>query len=834
MAGLCGVALQLQQAALWPPRAMLAGGGLALLASLWLVWGSGPGARPPAALHGIVLLVSGGLLGFCSTAWRAEQRLADALPPELEGVDVVVQGQIAQLPHISLLGTRFVFEVETAWRLPPPPSAHSGGAAPALGPRVKVPERLSLAWYRGMESDALLLGPSQDLRAGQRWQLTVRLRQPHGAQNPHAFDLELWLFEQSLRAVGSVRSRAGDVAQLLQEHAGAPIERWRQEVRQAIERRVADPALAGVLAALALGDQAAIDRPGWELFRVTGVAHLMSISGLHVTMFAWLAGALAAALWRRHRHAPLHWPVPLAARVVGLAAATLYALACGWGVPAQRTLWMLAAVVLRRGSGRRWPLHSVLLAAAWWVAVLDPWALLQAGFWLSFFAVALLAAAEPVQGAVRPLAARGLGLVLASHLRSGLRSQAVATVGLAPLSMLFFQQISLVGFVANAVAIPVVTLLITPLALLGILWPPLWQPAAAAVAALNSLLQVLALAPWVQWSAAAAPPWAVVAGLLGGALAVAPVPWRGRSLALPLMLPLLAPAVARPAPGEFELTAVDIGQGTAVLLRTRHHTLLYDTGPQTSVESDAGSRVLVPLLRARGEKRLDMLMLSHRDTDHVGGAAAVLSAVPVAVVSSSLPPDHPLRERMPRHQRCEAGQSWGWDGVRFEVLHPVAADYQQLHSSNAMSCVLRVISARGVSALLTADIEAAQEAAILARAHGVESARAANESEVNANTNQNPVRHPLRSDWLLAPHHGSRTSSTAPFLDAVAPRMAVFQAAYRSRYGHPAPDVLARYAERGITIVRSDYCGAAHWSSDGPATCQRERARRYWHFVAPP
>ncbi len=846
-AWLGGVALQLQQGALWPLRTVGVLGGVAFVASLALAWcgrTKGP-AWASIAGHAVLLLVSGGLLGFCSTAWRAQQRLDDALPAALEGVDLVVVGTITQLPHTGLLGTRFVFEVESARRLRPDPSGpmdapaatnHAGATAmnsshdAQKSAAVRLPRQLALAWYRVAEPDALLLGPSIDLRAGQRWQLTVRLQRPHGAVNPHGFDLELWLFEQGLGAVGRVRSQAGDVARLLAERHGAPIERWRHGVRDAIERHVVDPGPAGVLAALAIGDQAAIDRPGWELFRITGVAHLMSISGLHVTMFAWLAGAVAAALWRRHRSAPLHLPVPQAARWVGLAAAALYSLACGWGVPAQRTLWMLAVVVVLRGSGRQWPLHGVLLAAGWLVALFDPWALLQAGFWLSFVAVALLVAAEPVRGLDEPANRAAPGAwarrraAVKSVLEEGLRSQVVATIGLAPLSLLFFQQLSLVGFAANLVAIPIVTLLITPLALVGVLLPPLWQAAAWVVGALNTYLQMLAATPWVVWSAAAAPAWAVAAGLLGGTLAVAPLPWRLRWLALPLMLPLLAPAVGRPAPGEFELMAVDIGQGTAVLLRTRTHTLLYDTGPMYSAESDAGSRVLVPLLRALGQQRLNLVMLSHRDMDHVGGAAAVLAAVPVDAGSSSLAPDNPLRASMPVHRRCEAGQRWHWDGVQFEVLHPVASDYDRPAPPNAMSCVLRVVSASGVSALLTGDIEAAQEAALLARAAAA----------VPQNPTTPMAPHPLRSDFLLAPHHGSRTSSTAPFLDAVAPRVAVFQAAYRSRYGHPAPDVLARYAERGITIVRSDHCGATIWRSGGEPQCQRDLARRYWHFRAAP
>jgi competence protein ComEC len=301
----------------------------------------------------------------------------------------------------------------------------------------------------------------------------------------------------------------------------------------------------------------------------------------------------------------------------------------------------------------------------------------------------------------------------------------------------------------------------------------------------------------------------MAAGLLGSVVVVLPWPWRLRLLGLPLMLPLVAPTVERPPEGHFELQAADIGQGTAVLIRTARHLLLFDTGPQTSPDADAGSRVLLPLLRVRGEARIDTLVLSHRDSDHVGGAAAVLNGLPVGALRSSLTDDHPLlalatRRGVP-HTRCAAGQGWDWDGVHFALLHPTADDHDRQLKSNALSCVLRV-SGGGRSALLTGDIEAPQEMALLERSP-----------------------QDLPAEILIVPHHGSRTSSTAAFLDAVAPRTAVVQAGYRSRYGHPAPDVMARYTDRGIEVVRSDRCGAWTLPAAGLPICERQAARRYWH-----
>ena len=792
LAWLLGIALQLQQPALWPGTvyALLAAAGLALLL---------PGLRWRHRAAPGLLLLGLALLGFASTGGRAGWRLAEALPPALEGVPLQLTGVVAGLPQPGPQGTRFVFQVEQA--------LHDGRP-------VVVPGRVSLAWQRGFDGDVLVAAPSQEIRAGQRWQFSARLRAPHGNLNPHGFDLELWLFEQGLRATGSVLASGATPPRLLAEGVGQPVGRARQAVRDAILLRVPDAAAAGVLAALAVGDQAAIGRDDWALFRDTGVAHLMSISGLHVTLFAWLAAGLIGPLWRLSPRLMLAVPAPLAARWGGVLAAGGYALLAGWGVPAQRTLWMLATVALLRSTGLRWPPLLVLLAAAVVVTLGDPWALLQPGFWLSFAAVALLMVSDADAEATPPRAG-GWRAATLDAARRGLRTQWVASIGLAPLSLVFFQQVSVVGFVANLLAIPLVTLAVVPLALLGIVLPPLWGLAAALVQGLVAVLQVLAALPFGLWTAAAAPAWAVAAGLLGGALLLMPLPWRLRLLGLPLLLPLLAPPLPRPPQGSFEVLAADIGQGSAVLVRTRGHVLVYDAGPRYGPDTDAGERVLLPLLRARGERRIDGLLLSHRDMDHVGGAAALLQALPVGWLSGSLEDGHPLRRAAAvPSQRCRAGQAWDWDGVRFEILHPAAADDRPGAAPNTLSCVLRVQGGDGRSLLLTGDIEAAQETALAAR-----------------------LGPALRSNVLLVPHHGSLSSSTPEFLAAVAPGTAVVQAGYRNRFGHPAPAVEARYRAAGAALVRSDRCGAWTWAADGTMRCQREAARRYWHHppvVDPP
>ena len=801
MAGFVGgSALQLQQPDLWGAGVYL--GLVAVPLVLWVL--AGLGRRGRTRSRGAVALVALAV-GFGLCGLRAVEQARSGLDPALEGRDLVVVGRVAAMPQRSDGGVRFRLDVESAQR---------------DGEPVTVPPRLLLGWYSGpaVAADGATLELQRqpaDLRAGERWQMTVRLKAPHGNLNPHGFDYELWLWEQGLRATGYLRTGLKDPPpQRLGTSWRHPVEQARQAVRDAILVRVGDGTpqqarSAGILAALVTGDQAAIERADWDIFRATGVAHLMSISGLHITLFAWAAVALIGAFWRRSArwgwHLCLWLPAPSAALIGGVALATAYAVFSGWGVPAQRTIAMLATVAALRLSGRQWPWPTVWLLACTVVVALDPWALTQAGFWLSFVAVGVLFATD--SGAKDDPSTPGWGYF--SHkTRQLLREQAVVTLALTPLSLLLFGQVSVVGLVANLVAIPWVTLVVTPLALAGVVLAPLWDVAAWTLRPLAAVLGGLASLPFATVSLAAAPIWAGALGVAGGGLLVARLPWGVRGLGLPLLLPVLLWPAPRPAPGEFQLLAADIGQGNAVIVRTAGHTLVYDAGPRFSAESDAGHRVLVPLLRALDE-RVDTLVLSHRDTDHTGGARAVLAMQPGAALLRSIEDEHELQALRPV-ARCVAGQRWQWDGVAFEVLHPQPGDYDGSARANALSCVLRITNGRR-SALLVGDIEAPQEARLVAA--GVA----------------------LKADVLLMPHHGSKTSSSPAFLDAVQPRLALAQAGYRNRFGYPAAPVLARYRERRIEVIESARCGAAGWSSDRPQVvgCQREAARRYWHHRVP-
>ena len=728
------------------------------------------------------LLATGVLAGFVWACAFATLRLAETLPRELEGQDMFVTGVVTGLPQSLDSGQRFVFEVEQA-------------------DVAGVPRRLLLGWYRGLregETDT-----AREVHAGERWRLKVRLKRPHGNLNPHGFDYEAQLFERGLRATGYVRA-ASDSLKLADFVAtpGTLIERAREKIRAHIHTALPDSPLAGVLVALVIGDQQAIGADLWERFNRTGITHLMAISGLHVTMVAGLFAWLVAAGWRRVPRLALRLPAQKAAALAGASAALAYCLLAGFAVPAQRTLYMLAAIALAMWSGRLAGGSRVLALALFVVLLLDPLAVLSAGFWLSFGAVAVLFVST--SGRIGQIGG------LRGRLRGAITTQWAVTLALIPALLAMFQQFSLVSPLANVIAIPLVSLVITPLALLGSLLhvDALLALAHWATEWLMLFIDWLAAVPWAVWQQAAPPWWAVALGLLGCGVMLLPRGFPARSLGAVLLLPLIMTPAPRPPPGNALVTVLDVGQGLAVHVQTASHDMIYDTGPRFSLDANSGNRIILPYLRAAGVARLDRLIITHQDRDHSGGAESVLAALPVVLTQSSLAADSPYRLSAPGQQPCIDGETWEWDGVRFEMLHPRAAAYAMVVAkTNDLSCVV-MVSAGGRKMLLTGDVEAVSELDLVAR-HGER----------------------LRADVLLAPHHGSRTSSTEVFLDAVAPALAVLPVGYRNRFRHPNGEVMARYETRGIELHRTDRDGAVRVSL-GPAISverTRELRQRYWH-----
>lgn len=759
-----------------------------------------PGARMAFRLSG------GVAIGFAWAGLFAQTYLAHELPKEWEGRDVTVIGTIDSLPYYFEQGVRFNLAVERV--------LEQGEGVPA------IPSRLALSWYSAFRADELqAVGKVQP---GERWRLTVRLRRPHGNANPYGFDYEVWLLEQDLRATGYVRPDRSSPARNERLDAFVPgfgnaVQASRGWLRDRIHDALPDKEYAGVIVALVIGDQRAIAQSDWKVFNRTGVGHLISISGLHITMISGLFAGLVFALWRRsfftRASLPLILPAQKAAALAGVTMALLYVLLAGFGVPAQRTLYMLTVVALALWFGRITNVSHVLCMALGVVVLLDPWAVLWPGFWLSFGAVAIIlyASAGRAQAHQPADASHSARWIVA--FKGAAHTQYIVTVGLVPLTVLLFGQISLVSPIANAFAIPLISFLVTPMSLVGSVLPaPLsgWLLGVAhlMVEWLAIGLQWLSGYSFAVWSAPIPAWWQFSAALLGTVWMLAPAGWPVRWLGLACLSPLVLNVPTHPKKGEMWVTAFDVGQGTALLIETPHRRLLYDTGPAYSSESDGGNRVILPYLKARGIVRLDAMIVSHSDVDHAGGALSVLDEIEVDWVSSSLAAGHAIVERAPNHIRCEAGQSWTWDDMRFEMLHPTPGIYESAKwKPNARSCTLKItLGTRSI--LLPGDIEAAQEAELLENSSGQ-----------------------LRASVLIAPHHGSGTSSTIPFLNAVQPDIAVFQVGYRNRYRHPKAEVYERYGRLGITRIRTDDSGAVamRFGTDLDVREYRTEHPRYWY-----
>jgi competence protein ComEC len=719
--------------------------------------------------------------GFGWAAWCAHERMADELPTAWEGRDIAVVGVVAALPQPYERSVRFDFDVERV-----------------LTPDAHVPQHISLSWWSSARDDEPA-GDLPQLRAGERWQFTVRMRRPHGTVNPNGFDYEAFLLERGIRATGYVREK--EEHQRVTDLVASPgylVERTRELFRDRIRAALPDAPYAGVLAALAIGDQAEIPPQQWQVYTRTGVNHLMSISGLHVTMISGLAFALVSMLWRLSERLTLFLPARKAAVIAGFVAALTYAMLAGFEVPAQRTVYMLAVVAIALWSSSIIAVSTLLAAALFVVLLIDPWAVNAAGFWLSFGAVAVIF--YVTAGRIAP----------PGWFAAWLQTQWAITLGLVPLTIALFQQVSVVSPIANAVAIPVVSLIVVPLTLAGMLLPfdLVLKLAHLVMSWCSAFLEWLNALPVAVWQQHAPPGWAVVAAMIGALWMLLPRGFPARWIGIIGFLPLFL--VTPPALPEnaLRVTVLDVGQGLAVVLQTSHHALLFDTGPSFGPGYDSGNRIIVPFLRAAGIRALDVMVVSHKDADHSGGAASVLQGVPVAEVSTSVSPDHPAVARASHIERCEAGQQWEWDGVRFEMLHPSAADYAAIKlKENNRGCVLRISASNG-AVLLPADIEAKSEREVLEQ-YGDK----------------------IASDVMVVPHHGSRTSSTLPFIAAVHPRIAIFTVGYHNRFGHPKDEIVQRYVQAGSRIYRSDHDGAVivDIAASGFAVRSwRAEYRRYW------
>lgn len=726
-------------------------------AAVWL-----PRLRYPACYAG----------GFLWALLCAGQAMERGLDPSLQGVPLDVLGTVASLPEDSDHYIRFEFRI-----------------ADIRGPDGEVitnPGRIRLNWYT----------PHPEVRPGRRLHLTVKLKRPHGYMNPGGFDYEAWLFQRGIRARGYVVRNLGPVKRTATEEA-LSIHAWRYRLRRKLDAYAGQLNHLPLLRALALGDRSTVSRQQWRVLNRTGTNHLLAISGLHIGLVAGLAFLLARWLWPLAGRTALWLPAPRVAALVSLLAAGGYALLAGFTVPTRRALIMLAVLLLAalwsRYTARRTGFALALLA----VLIADPFAVLSPGFWLSFAAVAVILLA--LSGA---LPRRGRLLRFA-------RVQWFLFVALAPLLAFWFHQVPLLSIAANTLAIPWVSLVSVPLVLAGVLallaYPPLAGPllglADRSLGLLWLGLEQLSRLEAGLWQLPQVPAAAIAAALAGVLLLLLPRATPARWAGAFWLLPLVFPPSHAPGEGTFRFTLLDVGQGLAAVVQTRHHVLTYDTGPAYGSGFNTGWAVVVPFLQQAGIDAVDLHVQSHGDNDHIGGLEDLLAAVPVRSILSG---EAGTVDR-PGVRPCRDGQAWQWDGVRFRMLSPGPG---RRSAGNNSSCVLRV-SAAGLSVLLPGDIERDAEARLLSAHQG-----------------------DLASTVVVVPHHGSLSSSGEDFVNAVSPRYALFAAGYLNRYGFPKQAIIDRYRDAGAVLFDTASAGAIQFGIvDKGINIRRRRedSSRFWH-----
>jgi competence protein ComEC len=710
------------------------------------------------------------LLGCLWALFRADLVLCDRLPLQLEARDLVVEGNIASLPSRRTNRTLFLFEIEKI--LERKASEDS-------------PKRARLSWF----------GHTPELTPGDRWRLTVRLKQPRGFMNPGAFDYEGWLFQQRIGATGYVRREAPQ--QRLGSSPDYPLTRLRLRLINAIDQVLADAPNLGIIRALAIGERSRVSEETWTLLRATGTSHLMAISGLHVGLVAGMAFVLVRRLWPLSHSATLLIAAPRMAATMAIVGAFAYALLAGFSIPTRRAVIMITVLMLGIILQRNLAFRLSLAWALFMVLIVDPFSVLSIGFWLSFGAVAVILFG--MQGYLSNRSA---------WWKWG-RVQVLIVAGLLPLTLFFFQEQSLIAPIANLIAVPWVGILMLPLILFGtmLLFPLpaigelLLTVASHGMDLLWRLLEHLASLDLMLGASLIPPKWAVAAGCVGVVLLLAPSGFPGRWLGFAWLLPLGFLPTPRPNEGELWFTLLDVGQGLSVVVQTREHVLVYDTGPRFSPSFDAGKHILVPFLRYHGIRHIDYLIISHEDSDHSGGFNSVRSEFSIGKILGN------GTIGKIRLDPCRRGQHWHWSGIDFQMLHPPPAGTT---GRNNESCVVRIVSPGG-SILIPGDIEERAEHRLLRLPPAV-----------------------LKADILVAPHHGSSTSSTEAFLNAVQPTYALYAVGYRNRFGFPHRQVVARYQERGVELYASATSGAIRFdlgmTGELEPRLYRFEGAHFWHL----
>lgn len=686
----------------------------------------------------IMMVLAIALNFFC---YKLTMTVSIRMPQQWVAKKIQVEGLVVSIPQQRMQSINFEFKIDTVAATP-----------------INLLTRIS--WFKHYPH----------LMAGERWALTLKLKPAHGLKNPGGFDYQKWLLGKGIVATGYVVPSSQPMRRI--QGSSYSILALRQSLQDFIDATVHSKTRAAILAALAVGSRALLTASIWRVFQNSGTSHLIAISGLHVGLIAAVAYWFFYNMARMIPRLPLWAPAVTIASIASLCVAGLYGVMAGMSLPTQRAVIMVAVVMLSSVLRQSIPLWRRLLFAWVVIIIVEPAALYSASFWLSFSAVGWI-----VYG-------------MADYKRSGsvvqwLRVQWVVTLGLLPLSLYFFHQVSCVLFFSNVVAIPWVSFVIVPLCFLGTLSYFISHALAhvffvAAAYGLQPLWWWLRyLTQWhgSVWYYSISSVWLLLITMSAVLLYLTPRSMLFKWMSCFAVLPLLWPRTVSLHQHEINMTVLDVGQGLSVLVQTAHHTLIYDAGPKSMTGFDAGQSVVLPFMLYQHISHLDRMMISHGDNDHIGGAYAILNRFPNTWVLTSVP------GRFIHYHvtRCVAGQQWQWDGVIFKVLYP---PQKMAYQGNNSSCVLRINTGKS-ALLLTGDIEKPAEQWLLAH-----------------------QRRLLAADVLLAPHHGSRTSSTPAFIAAVAPHTVVISTGFYNRYHFPSVSVLRRYQQRGVKILNTAKSGA--------------------------
>lgn len=711
------------------------------------------------------------IIGFLWSAFYAYEISSWTLKKDWEGKPLLASGYIFSLPYKSKFGTSFELYVNTI-------ANSSTTEFPNTLIQLTLPENSHI-----------------HPQAGDNYQLQVKLKRIHGSQNPGAFDYEAWAFQKGIRASGTVIENENNKI-LKQSFMNKPLMRFRQFIHNQLLIYSPQSRTSPWLTALILGERHGIPQSDWQVLRNTGTNHLMVIGGLHIGILAGFSHFLFSWLWRRSTYLPLLIPAQHIGACAALITAVIYSSLSGFSIPTQRASIMLAVFIITVLSNRKinaWNAWSLALLC---VLLMNPMSVLTESFWLSFATIALII----------------YGMSHRLHVNSFWwkwgRVQWVIGFGLIPLTLALFQECSLISFAANSISIPWLGFAILPLCFLSAIFL-IFSPTISSFLLLladKSLSGLWFFLTWIShlkfsaWHIAIPNIYLLLIMIIGFLLLLIPSGLPGRILGVIWVLPVLLYQPAKPRLGEYWLTMLDVGQGLSVVIQTAKHTLVYDAGPKYNASFDLGESVVLPFLRKSKTEKIDMLVISHADNDHIGGAQAILNAYPDTIIKTSAP------EKFLSADFCKLGDEWEWDKIKFRFLYPVN---RQTNSRNDNSCVLMIDNGQH-KALLAGDIEKIAENKLL---------------ELMSDE--------LKSDIIIAPHHGSKTSGMEKFVNAVNPEFVLYATGYRNRYHFPHPSVLKTYEKIHAKPFNSVDSGAIRFviSPDGKIDMpERYRVvnKKYW------